>query len=182
MRVLGIDPGSAATGWGMVELAGGALRHRGHGVVRTPPGGAARRLASLARALSELVERERPEVAAVEQIFVARSPRSALVLGQARGVILAVAALAGVPVVEYAPAEVKRAVTGSGRAGKPQVQWMVEALLSLPRRPARDAADALAVAICHARAGRLRAIGAAGGSRRSLRDVAVALHRRGSGR
>ncbi len=179
MRVLGIDPGSAATGWGLVELVGGSLRHGGHGVLRTGSGEAAPKLGLLAGALAELFERERPEVAAVERIFVARSPRSALVLGQARGVALAVAALAGVPVAEYTPAEVKRAVTGSGRAAKPQVQWMVEALLSLPRRPARDAADALALAICHARAGRLRALGA-GGRRRSLRDVAAVALRRGA--
>ena len=181
MRVIGIDPGSAATGWGVVELVRGALVHRGHGVVRVPPGDPGPRLAFLARSVSELLERERPAVAAVEQIFVARSPRAALVLGQARGVVLAVAALAGIPVVEYAPAEVKQTVTGSGRAAKAQVQWMVGALLSLPRRPAQDAADALALAICHARGGRLRALGAPGGRRRRLREVAAAALRRQRG-
>jgi len=163
MRVLGIDPGSAATGWGVVERAGSAVRHRGDGTLRARRGAPlAECLAAILDGLSEVIREHGPEVVVVERVFVSASPRSALVLGQARGVALATAAASRVPVVEYAPAQIKQAVVGTGGATKAQVQAMVATLLGLPRPPAQDAADALAAAICHAPAGRLGQLVAAG--------------------
>ena len=151
MRILGIDPGSSATGFGVVERRSSQLLHVAHGVVR-PPSGAAMplKLDHLYRTLTEIIVRYAPDCSAVEQVFVAVSPRSALVLGQARGVALAALGAAGLSVAEYTPSQVKLAVTGSGRAPKSQVKHMVRRMLDLERTPAEDAADALAVAICHA--------------------------------
>ena len=149
MRILGIDPGSIATGWGIVECEGSALRHVASGVVRPAAADTARRLACIQRELAERVREFAPHAAALESVFVARNPRSALVLGQARGVALAVCGGAGLETAEYAPARVKGAVAGYGAADKAQVQAMVRRLLGLVRAPARDAADALAIAICH---------------------------------
>lgn len=156
MRILGIDPGSAVTGYGLVEARGGRLCHVAHGTL-APPRGAAlpARLAALHAALLAVIGDHAPDGVVVEQVFVAASPRSALVLGQARGVALAAAAGAGLPVFEYGPRTIKLAVAGSGAAGKAEVQRMVEALLSLAARPVPDAADALAAAICHLRAAAL---------------------------
>jgi len=111
--------------------------------------------------MAEVIARHRPDVASVEQVFVASSPRSALVLGQARGAALVALGEAGLTVHEYAPTQIKQAVTGSGRAAKEQIQRMVRTLLSLESRPAADAADALAAAICHAHMGRLAGLGVA---------------------
>ena len=175
MHILGIDPGSSVTGYGVVERRAGRLVHVVHGTVR-PPSGAplATRLDHLYRTVAEVVDRHAPDCVVVEQVFVAASPRSALVLGQARGAILAAVARAGVPVNEYAPARIKRSVTGNGRATKQQVKTMVKRLLSLDREPASDAADALAAAISHANAGRLEALGGGVGSaRRGRRAQAV---------
>ncbi len=152
MRILGIDPGSAVTGYGFVEQQGSALRHIAHGVFRLdrklPP---AARLAELQRLLLDVLQHHEPGAAAVEQSFVRPgNPHSALALAQARGVALATLAGAGLPVGEPTPQQVKRAVTGSGAAKKPQVQQMVKRLLSLDQAPVADASDALAVAICHA--------------------------------
>jgi len=156
MRVLGIDPGSAATGFGVVERAGSALAHRAHGTLRPRRGvPLAARLATILDGLSEVIEAHAPDVVVIERVFVAASARSALVLGQARGVAMASAAARGLPVVEYAPAQIKQAVVGTGDASKRQVQAMVRSLLALPALPPLDAADALAAAICHAHAGRL---------------------------
>jgi crossover junction endodeoxyribonuclease RuvC len=149
VRILGIDPGSIATGWGIVESEGSALRHVASGVLRPPGSEAARRLARIQLELSELVREFAPQTAALEAVFVARNPRAALKLGQARGVALAVCGGAGLEPAEYAPARVKGAVAGYGAADKAQVQAMVCRLLGLARAPARDAADALAIAICH---------------------------------
>lgn len=150
--VIGIDPGSRATGWGVVRLEGRDLVLVGCGVIRLDPGkDLAERMMALAERLGELIEEHRPHEAAVEDVFVSRDPRAALKLGQARGAALAAVASSRIPVAAYAPAKVKRAVTGSGRADKAQVQHMVQAMLRMDRPPARDAADALAVAICHAR-------------------------------
>lgn len=154
LRILGIDPGSNATGFGVVEdigRRGDELRHVAHGTIRPPRGGAlSLRLHVLQRALREAIERYAPEIACVEEVFVATSPRSALVLGQARGALLACVGEAGLTLVEYAPARIKLSVTGSGRAPKLQVQRMVARRLGLETAPAADAADALAAAICHA--------------------------------
>jgi len=179
LRILGIDPGSSATGFGVVERTGGHLVHVEHGTLRLARGAAlADRLAALYAALAAVVERTRPDAAVVERVFVSASPASALVLGQARGVALAALASAGLPVHELAPAQVKQAVTGAGSADKRQVQAMVQRLLGLARPPARDAADALAAALCQAQAGPLLALARPGAAaprgRRSLRAVAEA--------
>ena len=174
MRVLGIDPGSVATGFGIVERADGETRHVAHGTLRPPTAGStAERLAYIHRELGEILELHSPDIAAVERVFVSRNPRSALVLGQARGAALASLGGAGVPVREYSAREVKQSVVGTGGADKSQVQAMVMRLLGLSAEPQSDAADALAVALCHASAGRLVDLGLKVRSRRrSLRAVA----------
>lgn len=155
-RALGIDPGSRATGYGVVELAGSRLVHVDHGVLRPPAGAAVpERLAFIFRGLAEVVERHRPGEVGVESIFQARNAQSALVLGQARGVALLAAELAGLPLVEYTPMQVKLAVVGYGRAEKGQVQEMVRRLLALPEAAPTDASDALAVALCHLQTSRV---------------------------
>lgn len=170
IRILGIDPGSTATGFGLVERKGSRLLHVAHGTLRPPrSAGLPQRLAFLHTALAALVTERTPDCVAVERVFVAASPRAALVLGHARGVVLAAAGAAGLDVSEYAASEVKLAVTGSGAAGKPQVQAMVRRLLALGAAPPRDAADALAVALCHAQAGRVAALLEGSASRRSAR-------------
>jgi len=172
LRILGIDPGSRIVGYGLVEVDEAArgplsLRYVECGVIQPPlTGPFPRRLRDIAVGLREVLGELGPAEVAVESVFVRRSVAAALKLGQARGVALLCAAEAGVPVHEYAPARVKKAVTGNGAASKRQVQQMVRALLGLRRPPRSDAADALAVAICHAyavaaRPGRLRVIGAA---------------------
>ena len=166
MRILGIDPGSSATGFGVVERRGGDVVHVAHGVIRMRAGGLSQRLDELHRAVRAVLEQHRPDAAAVEQVFVAASPRSALVLGQARGAVLAAVGGAGLPVSEYSAAQIKQAVTGDGRAPKRQVQTMVRRLLGLERLPAADAADGLAAAVCHAQSFKLAALGAVGASRR----------------
>jgi crossover junction endodeoxyribonuclease RuvC len=159
MRVLGIDPGSNVTGFGVVERRGASVVHVAHGTLRTPCGAPlASRLAALHAGLAQAIAAHRPDVAAVERIFAGRSARSALVLGHARGVALATAAAEGLPVHEYGASEIKQAVAGSGAAEKRQVQAMVTRLLGLAVAPALDAADALAAALCHAHRGRLAAL------------------------
>jgi crossover junction endodeoxyribonuclease RuvC len=159
MRILGIDPGSAATGFGIVDAEAGRLIHVAHGTLRPAPRSSmAERLHYLHRAISEVVRDHAPDTAVIEQVFVSANARSALVLGQARGVALAAVGAGGPAVVEYSASRIKLAVTGNGRAAKAQVQNMVRRLLELDRPPARDAADALAAAICHANAGRIGAL------------------------
>jgi crossover junction endodeoxyribonuclease RuvC len=159
LRVLGIDPGSAVTGFGVVERRAGRVVHVAHGTIRAPRDASpARRLDRLHAALCEVIARHRPHVASLEQVFVAANPRSALVLGQARGAALAALGAAGLAVHEYTPSRIKQSVSGSGRAGKDQVQRIVARLLALESLPAADAADALAAALCHAEAGRLEAL------------------------
>jgi crossover junction endodeoxyribonuclease RuvC len=168
MRILGIDPGSNATGYGVVERADGRVVHVAHGTLRPLRGAPlAERLASLHADVAEVVANHRPDAAAVEQVFVSASPRAALVLGQARGAVLAALGDAGLPVSEYSTRTVKQSVTGSGSADKRQVQRMVRRTLGLEALHSADAADALAVAICHAEAGRLAALGTRVGRGRS---------------
>jgi crossover junction endodeoxyribonuclease RuvC len=156
LRVLGVDPGSQATGYGVIDRIGSELRWVSHGVLRsTRSASLAVRLAALVEQLAAVIDQYRPDVASVEDVFVAVSPRSALVLGQARGAVLAAVGAAAIPLVEYAPARIKQTVAGSGRAAKAQVQRMVQRQLALASAPASDAADALAAAICHAHAGPL---------------------------
>jgi crossover junction endodeoxyribonuclease RuvC len=180
MRILGIDPGSNATGYGVIERDGNRLRHVAHGTLRPRGGSPELRLYQLYDALCGVARHHEPDVAAVECVFVAQSARSALVLGQARGVVLAALGSLALPVTEYAPAEVKQAVTGSGRADKRQVAFMVRRLLGLDRLPESEhAADALAAAIGHAQAGALRALGALSPRRRARpRTGLAALHAR----
>lgn len=160
VRILGIDPGSVAMGYGVVERRDGEVHHVAHGTLRPPrTSSLAARLASLHTQLGEVMDRHEPSLASIEQVFVSRGVRSALVLGQARGVALAAVGARGLPCAEYAPARIKLAVTGSGRASKAQIQRVVRRMLSLERTPAADAADALAIAITHAQAGRLEALG-----------------------
>jgi crossover junction endodeoxyribonuclease RuvC len=161
---LGIDPGTATTGYGFVrQLPGGegAYRVLAYGVVETAPEEPMpRRLLLLYRDLSRLIAEHRPAESAVERLFFGRNTTTAISVGQARGVVLLALAEAGVPVAEYTPAEVKQALAGFGRAQKAQMQRMTQALLDLPQMPhPDDAADALAIAICHLRLGRLRAAG-----------------------
>lgn len=151
MRVIGLDPGLAVTGWGVIDVAGGGLAYAGCGVVATdrrlPLAG---RLVRLAAGLEAVIARFAPDEAAVEETFVNCNAVSALRLGQARGIALMVPARAGLPVAEYLPNLVKKTVVGSGHAAKEQVQMMVRTLLPSSPPAASDAADALAVAICHA--------------------------------
>ena len=148
MIVLGIDPGSRRCGYGVVAREGGRLRVVESGVLVPGERPMAERLALLLDGLSLVIERARPDEVAVEQVFSGASPRSALVLGQARGVALAVAARAGLPVHEYAPSAVKLAFTGSGRAGKDQMLRTARALLGVAAELS-DEADAIALAVCH---------------------------------
>jgi crossover junction endodeoxyribonuclease RuvC len=157
VRILGIDPGSIATGYGIVDLQGARLHHVASGVIRARGSDPGARLASIQTELTRLVSAHGPEEAALEAVFSARNPGAALKLGQARGVALAVCGGLGLATAEYAPARVKGAVAGYGAADKAQVQRMVQRLLGLERPPATDAADALAVAICHGAHSRARA-------------------------
>lgn len=155
VRILGIDPGSQKTGWGIVEFGGRdkAVRHVDNGVFMLSKGvDLSERLRELSVGLSEIVERYRPHQAAVEDVFVNKGARSALVLGQARGAALATLGLCRVPVSTFASTQVKSRVTGRGRASKLQVANMVCVLLGLAEHPFEDAADALAIALCQAMA------------------------------
>lgn len=151
--VLGIDPGTAILGYGLVALDGDELQAVEFGVLTTPASAALpNRLLSLFDGLNQIILRGRPTEAAVEQLFFSRNVQSAFAVGQARGVALLAAARHGLPVGEYSPLQVKQAVAGYGRATKAQVQNMVQVMLGLDAPPQPDdAADALAVAICHAR-------------------------------
>jgi crossover junction endodeoxyribonuclease RuvC len=151
MRILGIDPGTRRCGYGAVDVAGARLVYVECGVIE-PPARAPleQRLGELQAAMAELIGELAPQVVAVEDLFHGIDARAALTLGHARGVVLAAAGVAGLAVHAYPPATVKRSVTGYGRADKPQVGAVVQALLALRRAPRADAADALAVAICHA--------------------------------
>lgn len=148
MIVLGIDPGTRRLGWGAVRKDGTRLVHIAHGVIRANEAEPlAVRLVTIERELQEVVETHRPGRASVEAIFFAKDAQAAAKLGHARGVALLVCARAGLEVLEYPPARVKRTVAGAGRADKSQVAEMVRALLGLVERPPADAADALAIAI-----------------------------------
>lgn len=148
--VMGIDPGSRVTGYGLVEVQGPRTRHVAHGCIRCPGGDLPPRLKRIHAGLAEVIAEYSPAEIAVESVFVRRNVNSALVLGQARGVALLAVAQAGLPLHEYSPAQVKSAIVGNGRAEKTQVQHMVRALLELKETPSTDAADALAIALCHA--------------------------------
>jgi len=150
MRLLGLDPGLRLTGWGVIDVEGNRLRHVAHGVVKVAgERGLAERLNDLFEGVAAVIARQSPVEAAVEETFVNVNPGSTLKLGQARGVVLLAPARAGLPVFEYAANLVKKSVTGVGHADKKQIAMMVGRLLPGVDATA-DAADALAVAICHA--------------------------------
>lgn len=150
LRILGVDPGSRITGYGVIEVQGSRSRCVAQGVIKLPEKPLEQRLLMLLTRLRELIGEYRPHEVAMEQVFVRRNVASALVLGQARGAALCAVAEGELPLHEYAPASIKLAVAGSGRAEKSQIQRMVKVLLNLPAVPAEDAADALACALCHA--------------------------------
>ena len=149
VRVIGIDPGSRITGFGLLEADRGHLRYLDSGCIKTGKGSLPERLAVIYRGVEELIEEHAPEILAIEDVFVARNPASALKLGQAKGVAIAAGVAHGLEVHEYAARRVKQAVVGTGRATKEQIQHMVRVILKLPGTPTPDAADALAIAICH---------------------------------
>ncbi len=151
IRILGLDPGLSAMGWGVIVLDGTRLSHVEHGVIATKPAlGLGLRLLALHRELTAVIARLVPQAIAVEQAFVARDPSAALKLGHARAVALLAAAEAGLEIAEYSPNHIKKCVVGAGHAGKEQVQFMVKRLLPACGVKQADAADALAAAITHA--------------------------------
>ena len=160
MLVLGIDPGTAITGYGLVREDAAGLALVACGVIVTPPDRPLpKRLQTIYRDLADLVRAYQPEAAAVEELFFSRNARTALSVGHARGVVLLALADAGLPVHEYKPLQVKQAITGYGSADKHQVQEMVRMLLRLDRAPQPDdAADAVAVAVCHIHSARMLAL------------------------
>lgn len=157
MKVLGVDPGSRITGFGVIDWVGSKLTHIDNGCI-IPHASALLpdRLEHIYHELMQVITRFQPEVLALEQIFVAKNARSALVLGHARGAIMLAGMHAKIPVVEYGATEVKKALVGFGAAKKEQMQRMTKALLGLPEIAMEDAADALAVAICHCQSSKLR--------------------------
>lgn len=149
MRILGVDPGSRCTGFGVVELETNGSRRIAAGVIRCEEHELGQRLHSIFAGLCELIVSHQPQVLAVEQVFMHRNAGAALKLGQARGVAICAGASMQLPVHEYSPRAVKQAVVGAGGAEKRQVQHMVRVLLGIDEPLAEDAADALAVALCH---------------------------------
>lgn len=150
MRVIGIDPGTTSTGWGIVESNGRTLRHIANGCIRTQPGETLPgRLGKIFSELLRIVAEYQPQQAAVEEIFVSQNVQSALKLGHARGVAIAAVNHQGLPIHEYTALQVKKSVVGYGRAEKKQMQEMVRILLCMDKNAPQDAADALGVAVCH---------------------------------
>ncbi len=158
MRIIGIDPGTAITGWGVVEGAGDDLVAVAYGAITTTAGTPlAQRLQVIYRELTAIVEQWQPEAAAIEELFFSKNAKTALAVGHGRGAAMLALANANLPITEYKPLEVKQALTGHGGADKLQMQHMVKLLLKLDDIPRPDdAADALAVAICHLHSMRLR--------------------------
>jgi crossover junction endodeoxyribonuclease RuvC len=151
IRILGLDPGLSAMGWGVIAVSGSRLAHIAHGVIATRPAtGLGGRLLQLHQALEVVIAEHAPTAIAVEQAFVAKDPSAALKIGHARAVALLAAAQAGLEIAEYAPNQIKKCVVGAGHAGKDQVQFMVKRLLPACGVTQADAADALAAAIAHA--------------------------------
>jgi crossover junction endodeoxyribonuclease RuvC len=150
VRILGLDPGSRITGYGVVDVGQRGVRYVASGCIRVGNGEMAGRLLQIHRHVTELVATYAPAEIAIERVFMHKNPDSALKLGQARGAALCGACQAGAPVFEYAPRAVKQTVTGTGGAEKTQVLHMIKALLALDGRLSADAADALAIAVCHA--------------------------------
>lgn len=150
IRILGIDPGSRFTGYGIIEVQGTRSQCIANGRIVCGDGDLSGRLLTILRGLGEVIAEYRPAEAAIEEVFVRMNVASALVLGQARGAAICALAGAGLPPAEYAPARIKSAVVGHGRAEKGQIQHMVRVMLNLQEAVTADAGDALAVALCHA--------------------------------
>lgn len=148
-RIIGIDPGSRITGYGIIDVDGPRLRYVASGCIRTEGGDLAERLKRIFQDVSAVVEEFGPAELAIEKVFVQRNVESALKLGQARGAAICAAVLQDIPVFEYAPNQIKQAVVGHGHAAKAQMQAMVRVLLRTETTPPSDAADALACAMCH---------------------------------
>ena len=154
VRILGIDPGLRATGFGLIDKLGNKLSYVASGCIKTETtDDLPARLLTIVEGVTEVMQRYQPQQAAVEIVFVNVNPQSTLLLGQARGAAISALVIGGLPVAEYTALQVKQAVVGNGKAAKGQVQHMVIRLLSLPGEPGADAADALACAIAHAHGG-----------------------------
>jgi crossover junction endodeoxyribonuclease RuvC len=149
MRILGIDPGSRLTGFGVIEISGDRAIAVRHGVIRTGEGEFPQRIGVIFQRICDVIDELQPAEVAIETVFVSRNASSALKLGQARGAALCAAVSRELPVAEYSPRSIKQAMVGRGGADKTQVQHMVSVLLGLETSPEEDAADALAVALCH---------------------------------
>ena len=147
--ILGIDPGSRITGYGVVRQKGGKFEYLGSGCIRVQGTELASRLQQIYNGVTEIITQFQPTTFAIEQVFMAKNPDSALKLGQARGAAIVAATNQSLPVAEYSARQIKQSVVGKGSAEKTQVQHMVTYLLKLPSTPQADAADALAVALCH---------------------------------
>lgn len=151
MKILGVDPSLRSTGFGLIEAAGNNFTALGYGNIKNLPSLLPSRcLVRIADTIAKLLDEHRPDAVAVEGLVYVQNTRISFTLGQVRGVVIAAAAARGLPVYEYAPRKVKQSVTGLGGAGKSQVANMIKATLGLPEAPQADAADALAIALCHA--------------------------------
>ncbi|MGI2261593.1 crossover junction endodeoxyribonuclease RuvC [Shewanella sp. GXUN23E] len=147
--ILGVDPGSRITGYGVIQCQGRHTRYLGSGCIRTSSDELPMRLKQIFNGISEIIRQYQPDQFAIEKVFMAKNADSALKLGQARGAAIVAATVAELPVFEYSATQIKSAVVGTGRAQKAQVQHMITQLLKLPAAPQADAADALSVAMCH---------------------------------
>ena len=165
VRILGIDPGSQITGYGIIDMDGNHALHVAHGQIAVQSGSLSDKLRQIFRELDAVISEFQPDECAVEKVFMHRNADSALKLGQSRGAAITACAERSLPVFEYTANQVKQATVGKGHAGKSQVQYMVKVLLCLSGAPQADAADALAVALCHGHtregAERLKAVSAA---------------------
>jgi len=169
--IIGIDPGSRKTGFGIINSVNGRHSYIDSGVIRLPPGALPERLKIIAESVATLVEQYGPTELSVEQVFLAKSADAAIKLGQARGAAIVPCVTRGLDVAEYSARQIKQSVVGTGAADKSQVQHMVRVLLNLPGEPQEDAADALAAALCHAhtRQGMVKVAGATAIRRGRLR-------------
>ncbi|RUM90632.1 MAG: crossover junction endodeoxyribonuclease RuvC [Thiomicrospira sp.] len=150
-RILGIDPGSRKTGFGIIESGRFHPSYVSSGVIRVEKLTGAQRLKTIFESVCQIIDQYQPHVMAIEKVFVYKNPSSAIKLGQARGVILCAAAIKEIPIMEYTPTQIKSTIVGQGHATKDQIQFMVQNLLKLTESPQEDAADALAGALCHDR-------------------------------
>ena len=148
IRILGIDPGSLVTGYGVIDIHGQQARHVDSGCIRIPSVSLPERLKIIFEGVGQVIEQHRPSEMAIESVFMNRNADSALKLGQARGAAIVAAVRVDIPVSEFTPAQIKKAIVGKGNASKQQIQHMVTLLLNLDKTPATDAADALATALC----------------------------------